>query len=187
MLGATGYSVMGYTCAFPITSLATLANLLAGRHGPPPVIIVGFNHSGRLRDDVAKASSKVAISIDLKPCATQGIHACLDVCDVLDMTEWEEAYFNPPCMFSSLSDTSCMTHKLRDGRFWWGVAKVAACICAPAAKVFVEQPRSHAEEAIGIAASQSVDPRDYDDKVKKTMRFWVLGGSAVQTPVQAKP
>jgi hypothetical protein len=159
-----------------------MAGLLAGSYGPPPVILVGFNHSGRLRDDVSAARAKVAISVDRKPCATKGLHALLDVCDVIDMTVWEEAYFNPPCMFSSWSDTSCMVDKLRDGRFWWGVAKVLACICAPSPKVFVEQPRSHVEEATGIPASQSIDPRDYDDKVKKTLRVWTLGGATVCPP-----
>ena len=160
-----------------------MARLLAGDFGPPPTILVGFNHSGQLRDDVVAARGRVAISIDTKPCARGGVHAVLDVCDVIDMAEWEEAYFNPPCQFSSRSDTTCMHSKMGDGRFWWGVAKVALCLCAPSDKVFVEQPWSHAEEAIGVAASQSIDPRDFDDRVKKTLRVWVRGGGAIRPPV----
>ena len=164
-----------------------MARLLAGDYGPPPTILVGFNHSGQLRDDVVAARGRVAISVDTKPCARGGVHAVLDVCDVIDMAEWEEAYFNPPCQFSSRSDTVCMHNKMGDGRFWWGVAKVARCLCAPSDKVFVEQPWSHAEEAMGVAASQSIDPRDFDDRVKKTLRVWVRGGGAIRPPLGLIP
>ena len=164
-----------------------MARLLAGDFGPPPTILVGFNHSGQLRDDVVAARGRVAISVDTKPCASGGVHAVLDACDVIDMAEWEEAYFNPPCQFSSRSDTVCMHNKMGDGRFWWGVAKVARCLCAPSDKVFVEQPWSHAEEAMGVAASQSIDPRDFDDRVKKTLRVWVRGGGAIRPPIGLIP
>ena len=176
------YALDGYTCMFPVTSLTVMAGLLEGAFGPAPTILAGFNHSGQLRDDVAAVSGRVVVSVDLKGCARRGLHARLDVCDVIDMCEWDEAYLNPPCMFSSFSDTTCMHLKVRDGRFWWGVAKVALCICAPAGKTFVEQPLNMAEEAIGILASQSIDPRDFDDRVKKTLRVWVLGGELIKPP-----
>ena len=176
------YALDGYTCLFPVTSLAAMASLLEGAFGPAPTILAGFNCSGQLRSDVAAVSGKVVVSVDLKGCALRGLHACLDVCDVIDMIEWDEVYLNPSCMFSSISDTTCMHLKVRDGRFWWGVAKVALCICAPAKKTFVEQPLNMAEEAIGILASQSIDPRDYNDRVKKTLRVWVFGGDLIKPP-----
>jgi hypothetical protein len=82
--------------------------------------------------------------------------------------EWREAYFSPICYLTAVSDTTCIHHKIRDGRFWWGVARVVRCLCAPSAKILVEQPLNYAEEAVGVPASQEVDPRDYDDFVKRT-------------------
>ena len=129
----------------------------------------------------------VAISVDRKPCSLLGLHACLDVADVVEMVEWQEAYFSPVCYLTARSDTICMHHKLRDGRFWWAVARVARCLCAPSLKIVVEQPLNYVEEALGVAASQTVDPREYDDFVKKSCRFWVLGGALIAPPPGLEP
>ena len=158
-----------------------MAELLAGTHSPAPVALVAYHCSGVLRDYVS--SRLVAVSVDRKPCSLRGLHACLDVADVVEMVDWQEAYFSPVCYLTARSDTTCMHHKLRDGRFWWAVARIARCLCAPSLKVVVEQPLNYVEEALGVAASQTVDPREYDDLVKKSCRFWVLGGALIAPPL----
>ena len=179
------YTLPEYDCLFPVTSLTVMAEVLAGAHGPAPVALVAYHCSGVLRDRVSLRM--VAISVDRKPCALRGLHACLDVADVVEMVDWQEAYFSPICYLTARSDTTCMHHKLRDGRFWWGVARVARCLCAPSLKTIVEQPLNFVEEALGIEASQTVDPREYDDFVKKSCRFWVLGGALIAPPEGLQP
>ena len=40
---------------------------------------------------------------------------------------------------------------------------------------------------MGVPASQSIDPRDFDDRVKKTLRVWVRGGGAIRPPLGLVP
>ena len=140
-------------CAFPLTTVAAVKQLLA--RPSPPTALVGFEFSGAMRSALEREGI-VAISADFRPCEVGGLHYLGDACDLLDIQVWARAYFFPPCFQQLRGDLDCLPCKIDDGRAFWGCALVLHVLfTVTALMVCVEQPDT--------LVADCFDPYDWPD------------------------
>ena len=123
---------------FPLRTLEDVRRLLRCAFIAPSAV-VGFEFSGAVRQSL-EASGCRAISVDWRLCDVGGMHAVLDVRDVVELGGWTRAYLFPPCFQQLRADRDCLEAKIADGRAFWGCALVLWCYCVPADVLVVEQP-----------------------------------------------
>ena len=124
--------------SWPLTSVAEVQRLLCCSH-IAPTDIVGFEFSGAVRQAL-EAAGRRALSVDRRACDVGGMHAVLDVRDVVPLACWRRAFFFPPCFQQLRADEDCLQAKIDDGRAFWGCALVIWCFCTPSELLMVEQP-----------------------------------------------
>ena len=124
--------------SWPLTSVAEVKRLLRCSH-IAPTDIVGFEFSGAVRQAL-EAVGRRALSVDRRACDVGGMHAVLDVREVISLTRWRRAFLFPPCFQQLRADEDCLQAKIDDGRAFWGCVLVIWCFSAPADLLIVEQP-----------------------------------------------
>ena len=108
---------------------------------------MGFEFTGAVREAL-ELEGHIALSVDLRACEVGGIHACLDVRDVVGLRRWERAHLFPPCFRQLRGDDDCLPFKISDGRAFWGCLSVIWCLYVAAALVTVEQPDTIVDDFI---------------------------------------
>ena len=134
--GGTQAELSGFT--FPLRSLDEVRRLR--RCGPAaPTDLVGFEFTGAMRLAL-EAAGRSALSVDWRTCEAGGMHAVLDVRDVVELGGWERVFLFPPCFQQLRADRDCLQAKIADCRAFWGCAMVLWCFCVQATLLVVEQP-----------------------------------------------
>ena len=123
---------------WPLTSLQDVRRLLS-LEAIAPSDLVGFEFSGAVRSAL-EASGRRALSVDYRACDVGGMHAILDVREVLALQRWSRVFLFPPCYQQLRADADCLDAKIEDGRAFWGCLLVLFCFCVDADVLVVEQP-----------------------------------------------
>ena len=122
---------------WPLRSLAELHRLLESAIAPTH--LVAYEFSGALRSAL-EARGRRALSVDRRESEQTGMHACMEVQEVLHLHRWQAAFLFPNCFQQLKADEHCLPCKIADGRAFWGCLQVVWCLYAPADVVVVEQP-----------------------------------------------
>ncbi|KAL3905120.1 MAG: hypothetical protein SGPRY_011025 [Prymnesium sp.] len=141
-----------------------------------PTVMVAMEFSGAMRSAL-EAEGVRAISIDLRPCESGGMHYQGDVRDVAHLQHWSRAFFHPYCFQHHRWDKDCLPNKIRDGRAFWGSAAVLWCFSFLFAdSVCVEQPDTITADFIDLGAMPGGAVREFTtdncgDKERKFARL----------------
>ena len=164
---------------FPIRTLCEFKRLLASAN--PPTDLVGCEFSGAVRS-ARESLGRVAISVDVRECEIGGMHAILDVRQVVCLCWWEAVFLFPPCFQQLRADADCLQLKIDDGRAFWGCLFVIFCLFATTATmVLVEQPDTivydHMEwDSLNVDVTTFRTPM-YGDAADKLVRIFSLNAS----------
>ena len=124
---------------FPLRSVEAVLSLLSSTRSPTH--LVGFEFSGTVRTALER-KGHVALSVDIRDCDIGGMHAILDIRDVIGLKHWDAVMLFPPCHQQLRHDHDCLRSKIADGRAFWGCLLVVWSIFVGAANadmVIVEQ------------------------------------------------
>ena len=83
-----------------------------------PTILVGFEFTGAMRLALESAGRR-ALSVDWRTCEAGGMHAVLDVRDVVELGGWERVFLFPPCFQQLRADRDCLQAKIADCRAFY--------------------------------------------------------------------
>lgn len=155
-------------------------------------ILVACEYSGRVRDALINRGH-LAVSYDLLPSDTPGLHVVGDVRPILQQP-WDMVIAHPPC--TRLCNSGVRWLHERD--LWKEMEEACdfflACLNANAPRVAVENPVMHryARERIGRGPDFTVQPWQFGDPAKKRTCFWTRGLPPLQptsdmTAADAKP
>ena len=177
--------------AAELTTVAQLMQLL--RSEQAPTMLVACEFSGAVRSALER-EGYIAISADLRPCVVGGLHFRGDVRDVVAATHWARIYFFPPCFQQLRADQNCLSHKVADGRAFFGCAFVIWCICCDNADVVVvEQSDTIVHDYLDFSDEVATCPdvqvvefrtSEYGDKHDKFVRL-TLRNASIAPPTHA--
>ena len=168
---------------WPLTTIAEVRRLLDCRL-IAPTDLVGFEFSGAVRSAL-QASGRRALSVDWRLCEIGGMHACLDVRDVLALKRWSRVFLFPPCFQQLRADADCLESKIADGRAFWGCALVLFCFCIAADLLVVEQPDTIVADFVPERYTE-FRTSSFQDSPDKFVRLLVRNGALV-VPFEPDP
>ena len=137
-------------------------------------VLVACEYSGRVRDAFAKLGH-YAMSCDLLPSDTEGLHYQGDVLDILDQN-WDLMIAHPPCTYLTNSGV-CWLHK--DPNRWQlldeGAAFFKMLLECPIPRKCIENPIQHkyARERIGRKQNQVIQPWMFGHMEQKATCLWL--------------
>ena len=166
---------------FPLRSLDDVRRLLLCRF-IAPTDLVGFEFSGAVRQSL-EANGRRALSVDWRVCDVGGMHAVLDVRDVVELGGWLRVFLFPPCFQQLRADRDCLEAKIADCRAFWGCAMVLWCCCVTASLLVVEQPDTIVADFVPYAFTQ-FRTSCFRDSPDKFVRLFVRN-AAVHPPYAA--
>jgi hypothetical protein len=135
-------------------------------------VLVACEYSGRVRDAFT-VRGHYAVSVDLLPSETEGLHYQGDVRGLL-REPWDLVIAFPPCTDLSVANANMLKVKEADGRMASAVQFFMACYNANASRVAVENP-------VGVIPrffrryDQLIDPWWFGDPYKKRTCLWLRG------------
>ena len=168
---------------WPLTSLAEVGRLLHCSH-IAPTDLVGFEFSGAVRSSL-EAVGRRALSVDYRECELGGMHAMLDVRDVLALQRWSRVFLFPPCFQQLRADEDCLQAKIDDGRAFWGCALVIFCFCVAADLLVVEQPDTIVADFVSASFTE-FRTSSFGDSPDKFVRLFIRNG-ALAAPFAPDP
>ena len=170
------------TFSFPLTSLEEVRRLLATQYASP-TILLGGEFSGAVGGELYAVFDELSLSVDLRtPLNADSIAYVGDMVDVIALKRWQRAFFWPPCVHQTLSDTTSHSAKFRDGRAFWGIALFIRCLCAPADCVMVEQPDTVIPRFYR-SPTQRVRPSYFGDASRKPINLYLVGTDPLAPPL----
>ena len=142
-------STKEYVVALPrrMTTVLQVMELLASDDAPDE--LMAYEFSGAMVRARSKVGKKV-MSTDKRAAEHDGYHYEGEAEDVVALKRWAAIWFvGPNCYQHLRGDVHCLADKKRDGRAWWGVAKVWWCVCsANGDMLIVEQPDTIAHDYV---------------------------------------
>ena len=173
---------------FPLRSLDEVRRLRLCRSAAP-TDLVGFEFTGAVRVAL-ESTGRRALSVDWRACEAGGMHAVLDVRDVIELGGWERVFLFPPCFQQLRADRDCLQAKIADCRAFWGCALVLWCFCVAADLLVVEQPDTIVSDFVLLSFMEFRTScfRDEPDKyVRLFLRNAVLPLPFAADPTARKP
>jgi hypothetical protein len=139
-------------------------------------VLIGCEYSGVVRDAFS-AIGHDAISCDLLPTETQGVHYQGDILDLVNQ-QWDLAIFHPPCTYLTNAGVSWL-HK-RPERWTFmreGAEFFSKLLESPIPRIAIENPIPHkyALEIIGRKYDQVIQPWMFGHLERKATCFWLKG------------
>ena len=174
--------------SFPLRSLDDVRRLRRCRFAAP-TDLVGFEFTGAMRRAL-ESTGRRALSVDWRTCEAGGMHAVLDVRDVVELGGWERVFLFPPCFQQLRADKDCLQAKIADCRAFWGCAMVLWCFCVTATLLVVEQPDTIVSDFVSLSFLEFRTScfRDEPDKfVRLLLRNAVLPVPFAADPTARRP
>jgi len=139
-------------------------------------VLVACEYSGRVRDAFTRCGH-FAMSCDLLPSESPGLHWQGDVCDVLNMG-WDLMVAHPPCTYLTNSGVTWL-HKdsERWEKLYEGAKFFKMLLDAPIPMKCLENPIPHkyALEKIGKKYTQIIQPWMFGHTEQKATCLWLVG------------
>jgi len=137
-------------------------------------VLVACEHSGTVRDALIRHGHD-AMSCDILPTDTPGLHYQGDVRDLIDGSwEWDMVIAFPPCTHLAVSGAKHFAQKRADGRQQEGIDFFMLFTRLDCPRVAIENP-------VGIMSSiyrkpdQIINPWQFGDPFSKTTCLWLKG------------
>ena len=150
-------------------------------------VLVACEYSGRVRDAFI-ALGHDAMSCDLLPSDTEGMHYQGDVFDVIK-DDWDLMIAHPPCTFLA---NSGVQHLHKSTERWVDLFKAAkffkALLDADIQKIVIENPIMHkyGKQLIGSTQSQVIQPWMFGHTEQKATCLWLKGLPNLKTTNNVK-
>lgn len=136
-------------------------------------VLVACEYSGRVRDAFTKMGH-FAMSCDLLPSDSVGLHYQGDVTDILDQG-WDLMIAHPPCTYLSVSGMHWTIRGLRDPQLTEdALAFVQLLMNAPISRIAIENPVSVISSRIR-KPDQIIQPWWFGEDASKKTCLWLKG------------
>jgi hypothetical protein len=135
-------------------------------------ILIACEYSGTVRDAFA-ARGHYAMSCDLLPTETEGMHYQGDVFDVIDQ-DWDMAIMHPPCTHLAVSGAAHFAAKIADGRQQQALDFVQKLMDCKIPKWCLENPISIISSKIR-KPDQIIQPWMFGHPESKATCLWLNG------------
>ena len=135
-------------------------------------ILIACEYSGTVRDAFSR-QGHCAVSCDLLPSDTPGMHHQGDVMDILG-DGWDMMIALPPCTHLASSGARWFKEKRKDGRQQKGIDFFLSLVSAPIPRICIENP-------IGIMSTkyrkpdQIIQPWQHGHEATKSTCLWLKG------------
>ena len=147
-------------------------------------VLIACEFSGTVRDAFTRAGHE-AMSCDLLPSETPGLHYQGDVTDILDM-DWDLMIAHPPCTYLSVSGMHWTTRGLRDPQLTEDALEfVQFLLDAPIPRIALENPISVISSRIR-KPDQIIQPWWFGHDASKKTCLWLKGLTPL-TPTEVYP
>jgi hypothetical protein len=146
-------------------------------------ILIACEYSGTVRDAFA-AHGHYAMSCDLLPTETEGIHYQGDVFDVIDQ-DWDMAIMHPPCTHLAVSGAAHFAAKIADGRQQQALDFVQKLMDCKIPKWCLENPVSIISSKIR-KPDQIIQPWMFGHPESKATCLWLNGLSKLKETKNVK-
>ena len=138
-------------------------------------ILIACEYSGIVRDAFTKAGHH-AVSCDILPTESNGLHYKGDVRDILYSRHWDMMIAHPPCTYLANSGVSWLNRI--PGRWEQldeGAALFKLLLDAPINRICIENPVPHkyAVERIGQQYDQTIQPYNFGHPESKRTCLWL--------------
>lgn len=147
-----------------------------------PLVLVACEFSGCVRDAMTR-QGLLAISCDLLPTETPGLHVQGNVADIIDYP-WDLIIAHPPCTYLShagigwfYDHRTAISGMKRIDKMVDAAIFFKMFLDAPCNKIAVENPKMHpfAINAVGRKQNFSIQPWQFGDPYNKFTCFWTKG------------
>jgi len=135
-------------------------------------VLIACEYSGKVRDAFTKLGH-FAMSCDLLPSDTPGLHYQGDVFDVIDQG-WDIMIAHPPCTHLAVSGAKHFAAKQASGVQQEALEFVRRLLDAPIPKIALENPVSIISSAIR-KPDQIIQPYMFGHEATKTTCLWLKG------------
>lgn len=133
-------------------------------------VLVACEYSGRVRDAFTRLGH-FAMSCDLLPTETEGLHYMGDVFDIIDQG-WDLMIAHPPCTYLAVSGMHWTTRGLRDPKLTEDALEfVQKLMNAPVNKICIENPISVISSRIR-KPDQIITPYQFGHDASKKTCLW---------------
>lgn len=133
-------------------------------------VLVACEYSGRVRDAFTRLGH-FAMSCDLLPTETEGLHYMGDVFDIIDQG-WDLMIAHPPCTYLAVSGMHWTTRGLRDPKLTEDALEfVQKLMDAPVNKICIENPISVISSRIR-KPDQIITPYQFGHDASKKTCLW---------------
>ena len=153
---------------WPLRSKQEMTQLLQCKH-ICPTDLIGFEFSAAMRSQ-RERDGAIAISADFRDTLIFGMHICIDVRQLFDITLWEKAFMYPPCFQMLRADCDTLPLKIDDQRTYWAMALHQRSLFVRAKLCCVEQPDSLAQEHYPVPVKE-VRTAQFGDSPNKFVRI----------------
>jgi hypothetical protein len=148
-------------------------------------VLVACEYSGKVRDAFTRMGH-VAVSCDLLPSNSLGLHWQGDVTEILNLG-WDIMIAHPPCTYLSVSGMHWTTRGLRDPQLTEdALAFVQLLMDAPIPKIAIENPISVISSRIR-KPDQIVTPYQFGHDASKKTCLWLKNLKPLQPTEMVEP
>ena len=135
-------------------------------------VLIACEYSGRVRDAFIRLGHE-AMSCDMLPTESQGLHYQGDVFDIIN-DGWDLMIAHPPCTHLAVSGARHFAAKRADGRQQEALEFVHRLLNAPIPRIALENPISIISSAIR-KPDQIIQPWQFGHGETKATCLWLKG------------